>query len=100
MLVGSLYLIRIPYMHFRMNASMLQAGCEAVRKREVFGFKPFGRKSAVILGAVLYSALAFLPLTAYSHVLPAPVRQALKQARIPESATGIYVHEVGATQPL
>lgn len=29
-----------------------------------------------------------------------PVRGALKQARIPESSTGIYVHEIGAAQPL
>src|SRR5687768_14347100 len=87
-------------MHFPMNASMFQAGCEAVQNRNIFSFRSFKRKSVVILGAVLYSALAFLPLPAYSHSLPAPVRQALKQARIPESATGIYVHEVGATQPL
>ncbi len=49
---------------------------------------------------VMYCAVAFLPLSAFSHNLPAPVRQALKQASIPESAVGVYVHEIGAPQPL
>ena len=56
------------------------------------------------LHAVSYCVfvLAFsLPAApAFSSKLPVPVRQALKQAGIPESAVGIYVHEIGATQPL
>ncbi|SFP73822.1 D-alanyl-D-alanine carboxypeptidase / D-alanyl-D-alanine-endopeptidase (penicillin-binding protein 4) [Nitrosomonas cryotolerans] len=36
----------------------------------------------------------------FSHGLPAPVQQKLKQAGIPESAVGIYVSEVGVNQPL
>jgi D-alanyl-D-alanine carboxypeptidase/D-alanyl-D-alanine-endopeptidase (penicillin-binding protein 4) len=36
----------------------------------------------------------------FSNNLPAPVRQALRQAGIPESAVSVYVHEIGATHPL
>jgi D-alanyl-D-alanine carboxypeptidase/D-alanyl-D-alanine-endopeptidase (penicillin-binding protein 4) len=32
--------------------------------------------------------------------LPASVQRALKQARIPESAIGVYVHEISASKPL
>jgi D-alanyl-D-alanine carboxypeptidase/D-alanyl-D-alanine-endopeptidase (penicillin-binding protein 4) len=46
-----------------------------------------------------YAVLAFLSLPALAHNLPAPVSLALKHAAIPTSATGIYVHEIGATQP-
>ncbi len=57
-----------------------------------------------ILRAVSYCAfvLTFLVLAApaFSYNLPPPVRQALKQAGIPESAVGIYVHEIGAPHPL
>ncbi|SEL20797.1 D-alanyl-D-alanine carboxypeptidase/D-alanyl-D-alanine endopeptidase [Nitrosovibrio tenuis] len=49
---------------------------------------------AVVLTFLVQAAPAF------SHNLPAPVRQALKQAGIPESAVGVYVHEISATQPL
>lgn len=49
---------------------------------------------------VLCFALAVAPLPAFSHNLPLSVRQALKQAGIPKSAVGIYVHETGAAKPL
>ena len=52
------------------------------------------------LAAVLYFALAAAPLPAASQNLPGPVSQMLKQAGIPESAAAIYVHEIGAAQPL
>ncbi|MEN9782935.1 MAG: hypothetical protein RJA24_278, partial [Pseudomonadota bacterium] len=32
--------------------------------------------------------------------LPEPVARALKQAGIPESAVGVYMHEIGAEQPV
>ena len=38
--------------------------------------------------------------TAQSTSLPEPVARALAQAGIPESAVGIYVHEIGAEQPV
>ena len=52
------------------------------------------------LAAVLCFALAAAPLPAASQNLPGPVGQMLKQAGIPESAASIYVHEIGAAQPL
>jgi D-alanyl-D-alanine carboxypeptidase/D-alanyl-D-alanine-endopeptidase (penicillin-binding protein 4) len=47
-------------------------------------------------------ALSFFLLAApaFSHNLPAPVRQALRQAGIPESAVSAYIHEIGSAQPL
>ena len=47
--------------------------------------------------------LLLLPLSAIaqsSTVLPEPVARALVQAGIPESAVGVYVHEIGAAQPI
>ncbi|MDP1951525.1 MAG: D-alanyl-D-alanine carboxypeptidase/D-alanyl-D-alanine-endopeptidase [Nitrosomonas sp.] len=49
---------------------------------------------------ILCFTLAGIALPAFSGNLPAQVQQALKQAGIPESAVGIYVHEIGATQPI
>ncbi|SCY22198.1 D-alanyl-D-alanine carboxypeptidase / D-alanyl-D-alanine-endopeptidase (penicillin-binding protein 4) [Nitrosospira sp. Nl5] len=49
---------------------------------------------------VLCFALAAAPLPAFSHNLPLSVSQALKQAGIPKSAAGIYVHEIGAAKPM
>lgn len=54
---------------------------------------------AVLSWLLLSAPLAVsVPLLAAS--LPAPVAQALKQAGIPQSAIGIYVHEIGARRPL
>ena len=45
--------------------------------------------------------LAFAPLPAAAQTaLPAPVAKALAQAQIPESATGVYVQEIGAAAPV
>ena len=52
------------------------------------------------LAAVLCFVLVAAPLTAASQNLPSLIDQMLKQAGIPESAAAIYVHEIGATQPL
>ena len=49
---------------------------------------------------VLCLALAAVPLNALSHNVPLVVSQALKQAGIPKSAVGIYVHEIGASKPM
>ncbi len=56
----------------------------------------------------LQRALPFLLsalLAAHAHaqpasVLPEPVARALAQAQIPESAIGVYVHEIGAAEPI
>ena len=57
-----------------------------------------------ILQTVSYCAFvltfSLLASPAFSNNLPVPVRQALRQAGIPESAVGVYVHEIDATQPL
>ena len=53
-------------------------------------------KPAVVLCLVLAAA----PLPAASQNLPNLVDQMLRQAGIPESAAAIYVHEIGAAQPL
>jgi D-alanyl-D-alanine carboxypeptidase/D-alanyl-D-alanine-endopeptidase (penicillin-binding protein 4) len=37
---------------------------------------------------------------AFSADLPPPVHRALRQAGIPESAVSVYIHEIGARQPL
>ncbi len=50
--------------------------------------------------AVLCFVLAAAPLPAASQNLLSLVDQMLKQAGIPESATAIYVHEIGAARPL
>ncbi len=52
------------------------------------------------LAASLCIALATTSLPAFSHNIPVPVSQALKQAGIPQSAVGIYVHEIGAAKPM
>ena len=54
-------------------------------------------KLSAVLSLALLSAPLSAPLLAAS--LPAPVSQALKSAGIPESAIGIYVHEIGARKP-
>jgi len=49
------------------------------------------------------AALLLLPLTAMTQpatMLPEPVARALAQAGISESAVGVYVHEIGADQPV
>ncbi len=48
-------------------------------------------------------SLLLMPLAVTAQTattLPAPVARALTQAGIPESAVGIYVHEIGAPQPV
>jgi D-alanyl-D-alanine carboxypeptidase/D-alanyl-D-alanine-endopeptidase (penicillin-binding protein 4) len=47
--------------------------------------------------------LILLPLSVPAQpagTLPEPVARALAQAQIPESAVGVYVHEIGAEQPI
>lgn len=41
-----------------------------------------------------------LPVTAFSHGLPASVKQKLQQLAIPESAIGVYAQEIGKNQPI
>lgn len=41
-----------------------------------------------------------LPVAAFSHGLPASVKQKLQQLAIPESAIGVYAQEIGKTQPI
>jgi D-alanyl-D-alanine carboxypeptidase/D-alanyl-D-alanine-endopeptidase (penicillin-binding protein 4) len=41
-----------------------------------------------------------VPAIAQPAPLPAPLREALASAGIPPSAVGVYVHEIGAVQPL
>ncbi|MGE4111161.1 MAG: D-alanyl-D-alanine carboxypeptidase/D-alanyl-D-alanine-endopeptidase [Burkholderiales bacterium] len=49
----------------------------------------------------LLTAFLLLPLTAVAQTaLPEPVARALAQGGIPESAVGVYVHEIGAGQPV
>lgn len=49
---------------------------------------------------VLLMLLSIAAAAQNSSVLPEPVARALAQAGIPESAIGIYVHEIGAAQPI
>ncbi|MGA0033587.1 MAG: D-alanyl-D-alanine carboxypeptidase/D-alanyl-D-alanine endopeptidase [Burkholderiales bacterium] len=49
----------------------------------------------------LLTAALLLPLAAAAQTaLPEPVARALAQGGIPESAVGVYVHEIGAAQPV
>ncbi|SEP41985.1 D-alanyl-D-alanine carboxypeptidase/D-alanyl-D-alanine-endopeptidase [Nitrosovibrio sp. Nv6] len=73
---------------------------QAERNPQALNFQLLNQKLAIALGVALCCALVFLPIPAFSHDLPTAVREALKQARIPESSTSIYVHEIGATPPL
>lgn len=41
-----------------------------------------------------------LPACLWAEQLPASVKQRLDQAGVPESAVGIYIHEIGAQQPV
>jgi D-alanyl-D-alanine carboxypeptidase/D-alanyl-D-alanine-endopeptidase (penicillin-binding protein 4) len=52
----------------------------------------------IALALLLLSSTPALAQTAAT--LPEAVARALKQAGIPESAVGVYVHEIGADQPL
>ena len=56
----------------------------------------FARLTALAL-LLLPAALA---LAQPATTLPEPVARALAQAGIPESAVGVYVHEIGAEQPV
>src|SRR4029077_9330287 len=53
-------------------------------------------------GACCVFLLPFFLLAspAFSYDLPAAVHQALRQAGVPESAVGVYIHEIGSAQPL
>jgi D-alanyl-D-alanine carboxypeptidase/D-alanyl-D-alanine-endopeptidase (penicillin-binding protein 4) len=51
------------------------------------------------LGAAAFVMFTFMSVGAYA-ALPAPVAQALAAAGIPESAVGLYVHDVSAQQPV
>lgn len=52
------------------------------------------------LATILCFIHTTVALPAFSQNFPDPIRQALKQSGIPESATSIYVHEIGVSQPL
>lgn len=52
------------------------------------------------LPLLLFIALSILPLHAFSSELPSSVSQALGRAAVPQSAIGVYVHEIGAATPL
>jgi D-alanyl-D-alanine carboxypeptidase/D-alanyl-D-alanine-endopeptidase (penicillin-binding protein 4) len=52
------------------------------------------------LALSLFITLSILPSHASPSALPPPVGQALRRAAVPESAIGIYVHEIGAARPL
>jgi D-alanyl-D-alanine carboxypeptidase/D-alanyl-D-alanine-endopeptidase (penicillin-binding protein 4) len=41
-----------------------------------------------------------LPASAFSHELPLIVQQKLQQSAIPETAIGVYVQEIGKSQPI
>jgi D-alanyl-D-alanine carboxypeptidase/D-alanyl-D-alanine-endopeptidase (penicillin-binding protein 4) len=60
------------------------------------GWRREARGSARLLAA----GLALAALSAAHAALPPPVAEALARAGIPESAVGLYVHEVGAPRPL
>lgn len=84
---------------------MIDSACKAEQAEQgeqewqAFSFTRPAQNSTAIL--ILFAAfLALIPPPAFAHSLPPPVRQALKQANIPESAVGVYVHEIGASQPL
>lgn len=75
--------------------------------RACFGFGTGGYRKAIdsscrSLQFTLVAALclALSPLSVHASGLPLATHKALQQANIPESATGIYIHEVGAAQPL
>jgi D-alanyl-D-alanine carboxypeptidase/D-alanyl-D-alanine-endopeptidase (penicillin-binding protein 4) len=71
-------------------------------------FRLCGRLVAALPPSIRYAVsycafiltFSLLASPAFSNNLPVPVRQALRQAGIPESAVGVYVHEIGAAQPL
>ena len=50
------------------------------------------------LATILCFIHTTVALPAFSQNFPDPIRQALKQSGIPESATSIYVHEIGGTE--
>jgi len=52
------------------------------------------------LATILYFILNTVALPVFSQDLPVLIRQALNQSGISESATSVYVHEIGTTQPL
>ncbi|MBX9811118.1 MAG: D-alanyl-D-alanine carboxypeptidase, partial [Burkholderiales bacterium] len=49
---------------------------------------------------ILFASLAPPAVAAQSTRLPEPVAQALAQAGIPEANAAVYVHEIGAEQPV
>jgi len=53
-----------------------------------------------LIAVLVFFVLAAASLPAATQNLPDPVNQMLKRAGIPESAAAIYVHEIGAAQPL
>jgi D-alanyl-D-alanine carboxypeptidase/D-alanyl-D-alanine-endopeptidase (penicillin-binding protein 4) len=55
---------------------------------------------AVFLAALLLACSAPLEAPAQGAALPEPIARALAQSGIPESALGLYVHEIGAARPL
>jgi D-alanyl-D-alanine carboxypeptidase/D-alanyl-D-alanine-endopeptidase (penicillin-binding protein 4) len=53
-----------------------------------------------LLTTLTFTLLAATAAAQPANGLPEPVARALAQAGIPESAVGIYVHEIGAVEPL
>jgi serine-type D-Ala-D-Ala carboxypeptidase/endopeptidase (penicillin-binding protein 4) len=61
-----------------------------------------GAARLLLIGsALLVTAALFAPRSAWpQNRLPAALSQALSQAGIPETAIGLYVHEIGAAEPV
>ena len=53
-----------------------------------------------IMHIARFSCHFLLPSPAFSYNLPVAVHQALGRQRVPESAVGVYIHEIGSAQPL
>lgn len=55
-------------------------------------------RSCLFISLVMYAITLALPV--FSHDLPPVVKRQLQRLAIPDSALGIYVHEIGTNQPL
>lgn len=56
--------------------------------------------TARLTALLLFMLAATAAMAQPAAVLPEPVARALAKAGIPESAVGVYVHEIGAEQPV
>lgn len=71
--------------------------CVTERNNFVRSFSRMPRFYLCLSLLILHSAL---PGVAFSQGLPAAVKQKLQQLAIPETATGVYVQEIGKNQPV